>query len=132
MRPATRTGVSGRSPPRCSGVVESGRYQLHSAKIMPSTLQINVDSQSDRPTYPDIAAEFGEDPARFLDNPTGDGVPGLAFARIRGIESLDLLRKWFAVETDLGPRRDAIAALNQRQRQLEQSDQTATPEVATA
>jgi hypothetical protein len=50
----------------------------------------------------------------------------LAKARIRGIESLDVVDGWFEVETSLdrGPRKKVLAMLNQRRAQLEETDQT--------
>jgi hypothetical protein len=84
-----------------------------------------------REEYPEVAAEIGEDPARFLDypiiEPDQNSSPMLlAKARIRGIESLDVVDGWFEVETSLdrGPRKKVLAMLNQRRAQLEETDQT--------
>jgi hypothetical protein len=78
----------------------------------------------DRETFPDIADEIGEDPARFLDNPLvvpGESSPMLlAKARIRGIADTDTIEAWIDVETSLdrGPRKKVIAMLNQRRAHL--------------
>jgi hypothetical protein len=77
-------------------------------------------------TFPEVAAAIGEDPARFLDcsiSPPDQGrsSPMLtAKARIRGIESLDVVDGWMEVETSLdrGPRKKVVAMLNQRRAQL--------------
>jgi hypothetical protein len=79
-----------------------------------------------REEYPKVAAAIGEDPARFLDCPISApdqerSSPMLvAKARIRGIESLDVVDGWMEVETSLdrGPRKKVIAMLNQRRAQL--------------
>lgn len=80
--------------------------------------------RDDRPRYPDLKAEYGEDPARFLWSRDGD-VPMLAIARIRGIDDSDLLDAYQRVEVEIGPRRSAIAAINRRQDQLEDRDEEA-------
>jgi hypothetical protein len=84
----------------------------------------------DRETFPEVADEIGEDPARFLDNPLvvpGESSPMLlAKARIKGIADTDTIEAWIDVETrlDRGPRKKVIALLNQRRAQLEETDQT--------
>lgn len=70
----------------------------------------------DHPVYPEYEAEYGEDPARFLYHlePT---------ARISGIDNPGLLRAYLDVETDRDtPRRDVIAACNQRLTQVSQAE----------
>ena len=82
---------------------------------MPSEFQSA--SQTDRKRYPDIVAEHGEDPARFLDCELVERGPEgtdrsrkrLAIARIRGIDSLALLQQWIRVENDLGRGPDGTA-----------------------
>lgn len=68
-----------------------------------------------RPRFPDIEEEIGEDPGRFLD------VGGQTLdARLEGIDSIDVARRWIEVEVELGdyredsPRQDIIARLNAR------------------
>jgi hypothetical protein len=70
-------------------------------------------STGDRPQYPDLAEEIGEDPARYLHDPDMT-----TWARIRGITSERVLEAWFTVEEDLGPRRDVVKRLNQRRQEL--------------
>ena len=71
--------------------------------------------RSNRPRYPDLVEAIGEDPARYLHQPDDT-----TFARIRGIVDEDVLDAWFSVETDLGPRRKVIAALNARRAALDE------------
>lgn len=85
---------------------------------MPAVHQHNTDTGADRPRYPEYEDQFGEDPARFLWSPSGD-VPRLAIARIRGIVDPDLLDAYQDVEVEIGPRRSVIAALNEREDELE-------------
>jgi hypothetical protein len=73
--------------------------------------------RSDRPRYPDIQAEIGEDPARYLHH-----VDETTFARIRGIADSAVLDAWYSVEEDIGPRRRVIAALNARRAALDDGD----------
>lgn len=91
-------------------------------------------SSRDRATYPEIKDKIGEDPARFLDtrDPEGFGSDigdtpelALAFARIRGIQSIDVLDKWFEVEQDLpqGPRRHVVSELSARKKELEDAEE---------
>lgn len=83
-----------------------------------------------RPRYPEIKAEIGEDPARFLWTRSADGRDtgqgdspelALAMARIRGMRSLETVQAWVTVEADLdiGPRKHVIGALNRRKSALE-------------
>jgi len=96
-----------------------------------------------REEYPEVAAAIGEDPARFLDYPIiapgeeGSSPMLVAKARIRGIESLDVVDGWMEVETSLdrGPRKKVVAMLNQRRAQLRDEsdvDTTAEPTEVTA
>jgi hypothetical protein len=63
----------------------------------------------DRPSYPELESKHGEDPARILYSDM-DPRP-----RIRGIQSLALLRAYVEVEGDREePRKHVIAAINQR------------------
>ena len=73
--------------------------------------------RSDRPRYPDVQAEVGEDPARYLHQ-----LDETTFARIRGIIDEDVLDAWFEVETDIGPRKEVIAALNARRAALAEEE----------
>lgn len=75
--------------------------------------------RSDRPTYPELEEEIGEDPARYLHDPDET-----TWARIRGIVREDVLDAWYEVETDLGPRRRVIRALNQRRKVLDGSGES--------
>lgn len=76
---------------------------------------------------PDIEETLGYNPARFLDQRVGkDGCTKdlTAKALIRGIEDIETIRAWIAVEVDLGradggPRREIIKWLNRQQAQLE-------------
>jgi hypothetical protein len=71
-------------------------------------------SDCDHPTYPGYADRFGEDPARILYHINRPQ------ARIRGLESVALIRAYLDVETDRDePRGEVVAALNRRQRELE-------------
>lgn len=51
------------------------------------------------PAFPEIEAEHGENPARFLYQCSPNGLTPLAKARLRGIADLDLARCWLTVET---------------------------------
>lgn len=117
---------------------------------MPSTNQGH--GGSDRARYPEIKEEIGEDPARWLDEDLwrrgmtrtkqrGSGYHSqvvltededvshygeLVKARIRGIDSLEVLARWQAVERDLGrgedggPRQLVIDLLQERASELEE------------
>lgn len=92
---------------------------------MPSDWQ--TAGSHDYPTFPAIKEAEGEDPARFLHleiSPDADYSPGsngqLIEARIRGIESLSLLRAWRAVERQLhdGGRDRVLSDLDDREAEL--------------
>lgn len=85
----------------------------------------------DYPSFPEIEAELGYNPARFLDHEikrtecTKDlTIRGL----IRGIQAVATLRAWIEIEVALergrngGPRQQVITWLNRRQAQIEASD----------
>lgn len=73
-----------------------------------------VADPDDRPTYPVVKAEFGEDPARYL---ALDDLY-LAFARIRGIDNLALLKEWQRIESEHWGRSRVMQRLNAREREL--------------
>ena len=96
-----------------------------------------------RPRYPAVEAEIGEDPARFLwtrstdgrDTGQGDSPElALAMARIRGIRSPATVQAWINVEADLdiGPRKHIIAALNRRKSALDEIDASDSTEEESA
>ncbi|WP_224332868.1 hypothetical protein [Haloprofundus halobius] len=74
--------------------------------------------------FPHLAADIGEDPARFLDRDLVERGPRktdttslrLVKARIRGIDSLAVCRAWQAVERrlDRGPRDGILELLEER------------------
>lgn len=67
----------------------------------------------DRAEFPAIVEQIGEDPARFLDRDvSADDLAPL----IRGIDSVERVRAWAAVERaiDRGPRREILEALDRR------------------
>lgn len=76
--------------------------------------------ESGRETFPDVADEIGEDPARFLDVDVlaDDGARELLLSRIRGIDRLGTINAWIIVERKLerGPR-DRIVELLERRRE---------------
>lgn len=86
------------------------------------------------PTFIRIEREHNENPARFLVEDltvdAGDGTSGeLILARIRGIDSLDLVHAWEAVERNLAngenalrdePRERVLDALEERRETLEE------------
>lgn len=78
---------------------------------MPSRYQ-----QGGSPTYvaTGLEGKYGEDPARFLE--CGQE---LAIARIRGIESVDLLREYARVEAERLARREVIGLINRRIQELQ-------------
>mgnify|MGYP000144456820 CR=1 FL=1 len=83
-------------------------------------------SDCDHPTYPGYADRFGEDPARILYHINDPE------ARIRGLESVALVRAYLDVETDRDePRGEVVATLNRRQRELEAAQADAEAAVAT-
>lgn len=72
----------------------------------------------DRPEYPEYRERFGEDPARFLFSEFDDLGP-----RIHALETVELVRAWLDVETNRDePRPEIVAALNKRQRELQDGD----------
>ena len=86
----------------------------------------------DRETFPKVAEEIGEDPARFLDRElvgTGDSAPAmLVKARVRGIRKLSTVRAWKAVERALGrgpddgPREGVMRLLRQREEYIKEHE----------
>ena len=98
---------------------------------MPATAQHNEQAGHTPDPSPELSDEHGENPARFLQEDiaidSGDGTSGeLMFARIRGLESVALVRYWVAMERRLAsiegrdPRDRIIRALAERERQLEE------------
>jgi hypothetical protein len=79
-----------------------------------------------------IAADIGEDPARWLDRTLVERGPGhtdrtmqrAVHARIQGIRSREVLDAWQEVEVELarGPRQQVMAWLNQRDQALKERD----------
>jgi hypothetical protein len=69
---------------------------------------------SDRETFPSLAEDLGEDPARFLDRELIERGPGhtnetakaLVVARIEGIDRVEVARAWRAVERALAEKHD--------------------------
>ena len=97
---------------------------------MPATGQHNEQAAETPDPSPELSDEHGENPARFLQEDihadSGAGTSGeLMFARIRGIESVLLVRYWVAMErrlasiNDREPRERVLHALAQRERYLE-------------
>lgn len=73
-----------------------------------------------RPTFPALVEDIGEDPARFLHDPD-DEKEDLAVARIRGIDYVQVLNAWLAVERRLnGGRANIIRAIETRRQYLEE------------
>lgn len=76
----------------------------------------------DYPAFPEIEAEIGENPARFLEGAN----PALLKARRRGIDRVDVARRWIEVEIELAdiydraPRSDLISYLNKRTKYLKE------------
>jgi hypothetical protein len=84
----------------------------------------------DRERCPDIKADIGEDPAKFLDQPlteygedhTDNTGRRMFIERVSGIDSLTVLRVWKGVERnrlERGPREAVIQVLEQRESYLE-------------
>lgn len=79
-------------------------------------------ADADRPQLNDIAEEIGEDPAQFLDSDDD-----LLWARLKGIDRVDVARAWIEAEIEFGeyrgdsPRSKVIGALNQRIQELEET-----------
>lgn len=78
-----------------------------------------------------LADDFNEDAARFLGRPVPSSL-GTIEARIRGIQSVELIDDWLECEIAVGPRQSVLAALNQRKAQLEAPDADADPREVTA
>lgn len=78
-------------------------------------------SRTERPRFPHIKEEIGEDPARWIVT----GGETLA-ARLRGINRVDVARKWIEVEVELAdimdrkPDQELIAWLNRRMQHLKE------------
>ena len=98
---------------------------------MPATAQHNEQATETPDPSSELSDEYSENPARFLQEPiqidVGDGTTGeLMFARIRGIETIALVRYWVAMERRLAsikgrdPRERVLQALAQRERYLEE------------
>lgn len=88
-------------------------------------------TRDDRLHCPDLKTRIGEDPARYLDQPT----TALARARIRGITTEARLDAFLEVETqrlpdhrDDCPRQKIIAAINLRRKAYFNEDTDLTPE----
>ena len=79
------------------------------------------DQDDGLPRWPVLEDEIGEDPSRFLRYSSA-----FALARIRGIDRIDVARKWIECELELGeyredgPRSAIIAELNRRVDELKQ------------
>lgn len=75
-----------------------------------------------REHFPELEERIGEDPARFLDeNGRDDTKIDLALARIRGIDYLENLNAWLAIERRLnGGRRVIVDAIEERREYLEE------------
>lgn len=77
-------------------------------------------SGPDRPKYPNVREDIGEDPARYLCRDE----PWVAKARIRGIRLLETIAAWRGVERNLArregrePRLWVIDALDERESHL--------------
>lgn len=88
------------------------------------------------PSFPEIEADIGYNPARFLDvRAVGDGIGETsdlttAWALIRGIQDIATIRAWITVEVELGrgrnggPRKKVIKRLNRRQLQIKETTET--------
>jgi hypothetical protein len=98
---------------------------------MPATAQHNEQASATPEPSPELSDEHGENPARFLRESiqidVGDGTTGeLMFARIRGIETIALVRYWVAMErrlaamNDREPRERVLQALAKRERYLDE------------
>ena len=82
-------------------------------------------SSKEIPDYPDIVDAISENPARFLaadvlDVNGDDPEMSLAYARIRGIDTFEVLGRWHAVENDIGPRDLVKQWLYERGKELEE------------
>lgn len=93
------------------------------------------------PTFSDIEADLGYNPARFLQTQSSDGHTSIgdtselamAQAVIRGIDDIETIRAWIEVEVELGcgqnggPRQHVIKQLHQQQRQIKGNADNASP-----
>ncbi|WP_058366661.1 hypothetical protein [Haloparvum sedimenti] len=97
---------------------------------MPATSQHNEQAATTPNPFPDMAAQYGENPARFLslslEPDGGDGSSGeLILARIRGLETIEMCGFWLGVERALAnkhdrePRARIERALRDRKAELE-------------
>lgn len=85
----------------------------------------------DYPSFPEIKAQIGYNPARFLDHEIKNAscTKDLTVeSLIRGIQDVDTIRAWLTVEADLGrgrrggPRQRVVKWLNRRQVQIENDE----------
>ncbi|SDJ33799.1 hypothetical protein SAMN05216226_102192 [Halovenus aranensis] len=78
----------------------------------------------DREEFARLRRDFGEDPARFLDHDLiqDSDKRQLAMARIRGIDRIEVIRGWIAVERalDRPTRTGIIRALEEREDTLQE------------
>lgn len=92
------------------------------------------DQSHDYPAFPEIEAELGYNPSRFLDHEietTSCTADLTVTALIRGLDDIETIRAWIEVEVDLerdngGPRREIITQLNRRQLQIEEASAPST------
>lgn len=95
------------------------------------------------PSFPEIEADLGYNPARYLAQPVdADPVMGetatfaTTWAVIRGLQEVHTIRQWCTVEAELGrgqnggPRQRVIKKLNERKRQIEHDDASQAPSQA--
>jgi len=84
---------------------------------------------ADYPDFPKIEEHIGENPARFLDRPLFGGGKDvsspflIAKARIDGIDRLEVVNAWIAVERNpktRGPRDKVLSLLEDRKRFLKE------------
>ncbi|PGF14264.1 hypothetical protein CP556_25010 [Natrinema sp. CBA1119] len=91
---------------------------------------------SDRPTYPEVKAEFGEDPARYLavdqNDPHDDHPLALAHARIKDLDDLAHIKAWQRIEAENWGRREVMAHLDKRERELAGTEPIPEPETTPA
>lgn len=85
----------------------------------------------DYPSFPDIEAQLGYNPARFLDRrvgKNGETQELTAKALIRGVQTVEDLRLWINVEAELGrgrnggPRKEVARWVGTRQVELQQQE----------
>jgi hypothetical protein len=90
---------------------------------MPSESQSHAEPS--RATFPTLRDKIDEDPARFLDHDifgTPCGMGRMMRARIQGIDDLETIRAWRAVERKInrGPRERVLEWLDDREEELEE------------